>query len=65
MPSRLLEPLKDEDAGVEYRAMDYERRNPLTMDDVDRGLTEYYEERGWSPVTGNPTPAKLAQLDIP
>jgi aldehyde:ferredoxin oxidoreductase len=65
MPARLLEPLKDEDAGVAYRAMDYERQNLLTMDDVDRGLTEYYEERGWDSATGNPTSEKLAHLDIP
>ena len=32
--------------------------------DMDLMMGEYYEARGWDPVTGKPTPAKLQELDL-
>lgn len=59
-PSAWFEPLQRE--GKEYCFSDYYGRTTLTPAGVERFLNDYYEERGYDPVSGNPTPGMLAEL---
>ncbi len=38
--------------------------NPLTKEDIERLLDDYYNERGWDIATGIPTPQKLEELGL-
>ncbi len=44
--------------------LDYYGRRKLDEKDIERMLDEYYEERGWDPLTGIPTREKLARLGL-
>jgi aldehyde:ferredoxin oxidoreductase len=37
---------------------------PVTPEELENGVTLFYEMMGWDPETGVPTPAKLAQLNL-
>jgi aldehyde:ferredoxin oxidoreductase len=50
---------------MEFPLMDYYKTTALTRDDVDRILDDYYDERGWDPISGTPTPEKLSELGLP
>jgi len=50
--------------GVEYRLTDYYRTKILNIEDVDRLLDEYYDERGYDKKSGAPTLAKLKELGL-
>ena len=43
---------------------DYYRTKTITKEDVDKLLDDYYEERGWEPRLGIPTPKKLKSLGL-
>jgi len=51
LPRRLLEPLADGGAAG-------------FVPDLETMLREYYEARGWDPVTGQPTPETLQRLGL-
>ncbi len=38
--------------------------NRLRPEEIERMLDDYYEERGWDPRTGTPTPEKLRELGL-
>jgi aldehyde:ferredoxin oxidoreductase len=61
-PQVWFEPLEVE--GQTRRLMDYYRTKTLTREDVEAMLNDYYEERGWDPSTGAPTPDKLDSLGL-
>lgn len=61
-PCAWFEPLQRQ--GKEYRFSDYYGTKTLTPADVDRFLDDYYEERGYDPHNGNPTPGILAELGV-
>jgi aldehyde:ferredoxin oxidoreductase len=50
--------------GKELRFKDYFRSKELTPADIDGFLDDYYQERGWDPETGTPTPQRLAELGV-
>ena len=62
-PSLWLQPKVTPDG--EIRLMDYYGRKELGAQDLERELSEYYEERGWNPVDSHPTPEKVAELGLP
>jgi aldehyde:ferredoxin oxidoreductase len=43
---------------------DYYGENDLTEEDILQMLSDYYDERGWDPQTGNPSPAALDELGV-
>jgi aldehyde:ferredoxin oxidoreductase len=47
-----------------FSLTDYYGTKELTEEDVLQLLRDYYDERGWDPVTGNPSEEKLAELAI-
>lgn len=61
-PEIWFQPLKGVDK--DYTIMDYFGAIPLTMEDVDRCLDDYYDEKGWDKKTSLPTPTKLKQLGL-
>jgi len=61
-PERWLEPLRA--GGKEFPLRHYFDPTPLTRDEVKKVFDEYYEERGWERETGNPSKAKLRELEL-
>jgi aldehyde:ferredoxin oxidoreductase len=37
---------------------------PVTMEELEAGITLFYEMMGWDPETGTPTKSKLAELEL-
>ncbi|MDO8491500.1 MAG: aldehyde ferredoxin oxidoreductase N-terminal domain-containing protein [Dehalococcoidia bacterium] len=61
-PAMWFVPLKEDDKEIPLH--DYYGTRRLTPEDVDKFLDEYYDERGWDPRTGAPTPEKLKDLEL-
>jgi aldehyde:ferredoxin oxidoreductase len=61
-PSRWFEPLHTTDRGT-LMLCDY-FGTPLTREDCERVLDDYYDERGWDIKTGIPTEKTLNELDL-
>ncbi len=61
-PNIWFQPLKVGE--TEYRMMDYFKTIPITKENFNQLLDDYYEERGWDKKTGIPTPQKLAELGL-
>jgi aldehyde:ferredoxin oxidoreductase len=61
-PGRWFEPLETTDRGTLVLS-DY-FGTPLSKEDCDRLLGDYYDERGWDPKTGIPTEKTLVELDL-
>ncbi|MEK7847494.1 MAG: aldehyde ferredoxin oxidoreductase C-terminal domain-containing protein, partial [Chloroflexota bacterium] len=62
-PAAWFQPLKKGDQ--EQYLTDYFKTARLTPQDIDKLLDDYYEARGWDKKTGNPTPQKLRELELP
>lgn len=43
---------------------DYLSERPLSREDVDKMIEDYYEEQGWDPKTGIPTGQRILQLGL-
>lgn len=63
IPPQWLRPLEAE--GKNLRMTDYFKTRTLSREDLDQLLKDYYEERGWDPATGYPSPEKLESLGLP
>jgi len=61
-PDRWFEPLQTSDRGTMVLS-DY-FGNPLSRQDCERLLDDYYDERGWDIKTGIPTEKTLRDLDL-
>lgn len=61
-PERWFEPLETIDRGT-LRLCDY-FGNPLTKEDCEKLLDDYYDERGWDIKTGIPTEKTLIDLGL-
>ena len=61
-PEIWFQPLKGDDK--EYYLRDYFLTTPLTREDVEGMLDDYYEERGWDKETSLPTAKKLEELGL-
>ena len=65
------EPLKLNQLDPEKRSMEklrgapkIEQLDPLVKEEVEKGLQDYYDERGWEPKKGVPTKEKLLELGL-
>ncbi len=61
-PEIWFQPLKGPDR--DYHLVDYSLTTPLTREDVEGFLDDYYDERGWDKETSLPTAKKLKQLGL-
>jgi len=61
-PEAWFEPIAQ--GNKEYRITSYHGDNPLTREDVERLLDEYYNERGYDRQSGLPTVEKLKELGL-
>ncbi len=62
VPDQWFQPMK---AGrMDLVLMDYYRKKPLTREDMNRLIDDYYDERGWDQKTGLPTAEKLRSLGL-
>jgi aldehyde:ferredoxin oxidoreductase len=61
-PERWFEPLQTEDRGT-MTLSDY-FGNPLSREDCEKLLDDYYDERGWDIETGIPTEKTLNELGL-
>ncbi len=61
-PERWFDPLETTDRGT-ITLTDY-FGTPLTKDDCQKLLDDYYDERGWDTKTGIPTEKTLRELDL-
>ena len=43
---------------------DYFSDKPLSKEEVDGMIQDYYEEQGWDPKTGIPTRGRLSELEL-
>ncbi len=43
---------------------DYYGNNNLTEEDILQMLSDYYDERGWDPQTGNPSRYRMDELGV-
>ena len=62
IPIKTLEPVRTS-TGEEIPVMDYKDK-PLSADDIERMLDDYYDERGWEVERGIPTKEKLMDLGL-
>ena len=62
VPEVWFRPMESPEGTIEMQ--DYYQTKTLTKEDTDRILDDYYEERGWNPKTGTPTPERLRELDL-
>ena len=63
IPDQWFQPLESE--GKKLRMMDYFGGRPLSREDLYQTLEDYYQERGWDPITGYPSKEKLKSLCLP
>lgn len=63
-PQRWLEPLNRPDKGEVTVLKDYFGSAPVTAQDIERMLDNYYHEKGWEIKTGIPTRSKLTELGL-
>jgi aldehyde:ferredoxin oxidoreductase len=61
-PEIWFQPLQDK--GETRVLMDYFKKRPITRDEAERLLDDYYDERGWDRALGTPTPSKLKDLGL-
>jgi len=61
-PSIWFEPMNAPEGTIEIE--DYFQTKTLTKDDLSKMLDDYYDERGWSVETGQPTPEKLRSINL-
>jgi len=61
-PDTWFTPLKS--ASRELALHDYHNTRILNQEDITNLLDEYYDERGWNPDTGAPSPGKLEELSL-
>jgi len=62
VPEVWFRPMDTPEGRIEMQ--DYYETKTLSKEDTDRILDDYYEERGWSPQTGRPTPERLQDLGL-
>ncbi len=62
VPEVWFRPMESPEGRIEMQ--DYYQTKPLTEEDVDRLLDDYYEERGWDLETGRPTKERLERLGL-
>lgn len=62
VPELWFRPMDSPEGRIEMR--DYFNTKPITREDADRMLTDYYNERGWDPGSGTPTPEKIKELGL-
>ena len=62
VPVLWFRPMDSPEGRIEMR--DYFNTKPITREDADRMLTDYYNERGWDPGSGTPTPEKIKELGL-
>jgi aldehyde:ferredoxin oxidoreductase len=62
IPEVWFRPMDTPEGRIEMQ--DYYQTRTLTKQDTDRILDDYYEERGWNPGSGTPTPERLDALGL-
>ncbi|MBW2059328.1 MAG: hypothetical protein JRH07_06565 [Deltaproteobacteria bacterium] len=62
VPEVWFRPMESPEGRIEMK--DYYQTKVMTRQDVDMLLDDYYEERGWDPASGLPTPEKLRELGL-
>jgi aldehyde:ferredoxin oxidoreductase len=62
IPELWFRPMDSPEGRIEMR--DYFNTKPVTRQDAELMLNDYYDERGWDPATGIPTPEKLKELGL-
>ena len=62
VPEVWFRPMDTPEGRIEMQ--DYYETKTLSKGDTDKILDDYYDERGWDPTTGQPTPERLMDLGL-
>jgi aldehyde:ferredoxin oxidoreductase len=62
IPELWFRPMDSPEGRIEMR--DYFNTRVVTRDDAESMLNDYYDERGWDPKTGTPTPEKVKEMGL-